>query len=74
MTHFIYISRFKRYNWQPCLCAGEILVNNRSNEAGGEGDNDDVNGGNGDADAPSNEVLLMVQGRDSTAKKFSPRV
>ena len=53
------------------------MVNNRSNEAGGEGDNDDVNGGNGDAaaaDAPSNEVLLMVQGRDSTAKKFSPRV
>ena len=61
----------------PKKFPGETLVNSSSNENEStavavdftEEDDDDVNNGNGDtaaaADAPSNEVLLMVQGRDS---------
>ena len=57
------------------------MINNGSNESTAvaaaidleKGDDDDVSEGNGDAaaaDAPSNEVLLMVQGGNSMAKSW----
>ena len=58
------------------------MINNGSNESTAvaaaidldKGDDDDVSEGKGDAaadvDAPSNEVLLMVQGRNSMAKNW----